>query len=62
MENKLVENWRKLIFEAENQLKNFESISDHVYEDKCVLETWEHFLNNQKTSLENYITFLNHKN
>ena len=62
MENKLVENWRNLIFEAENQLKKFEFISDPKYEDKCVFETWEQFLNNQKSSLENYINFLNHKN
>ena len=62
MENKLVDNWRKLIFEAENQLKKFERISDITYENKCVFETWDQFLNNQKGSLENYINFLNHKN
>jgi len=62
LENKLVDNWRKLIFEAENQLKKFERISDITYENKCVFETWDQFLNNQKGSLENYINFLNHKN
>jgi len=62
LENKLFENWRKLIFEAENQLKKFECISDLTYENKCVFETWEQFLNNQNSSLENYINFLNHKN
>ena len=62
MGNKLIENWRKLIFEVENQLKKFECTSDSYYEDKCVFETWEQFLNNQKRSLENYINFLDHKN
>jgi len=61
LENKLFENWRKLIFEAENQLKKFEYVSDLMYENKCVFETWEQFLNNQNNSLENYINFLNHK-
>ena len=60
--NKLVENWRKLIFEAEKQLNEFNCISDHTYEDKSVFDTWEQFLDNQKGSLENYINFLNHKN
>ena len=61
MENKLIENWRNLIVEAENQLKKFESTSDFSDEDKSIYETWEHFLYNQKSSLENYINFLNHK-
>ena len=62
LENKLVEKWRNLIFETENQLKNFENTSTLNYEDKCVFETWEQFLTNQKTSLENYINFINHNN
>jgi hypothetical protein len=62
LENKLVEKWRKLIFETENQLKDFENTSVFTYNDKCVYETWEQFLDNQKGSLENYINFLNHKN
>ena len=62
MENKLVENWKKLIFEVESELKKFEDKPDLTYEKKSVFETWEQFLSNQKTSLENYITFLNHKN
>jgi len=59
LDNKLVEKWRNLIFETENQLKNFENTSTLNYEDKCVFETWEQFLTNQKTSLENYINFIN---
>ena len=62
MENKLVNRWRNLIFDAESQLKKHENILDISYEGKCVFETWEQFLNNQKSSLENYINFLNHKN
>jgi hypothetical protein len=62
LDNKLVEKWRNLIFETENQLKNFENTSTLNYEDKCVFETWEQFLTNQKTSLENYINFINHNN
>lgn len=62
LENKLVESWRNLIFEAEQQLKKFENTLDNTYENKCVFETWEQFLNNQKSSLENYINFINHKN
>ena len=62
MKNDLVEKWRNLIFETENQLKKFENEADKTYEDKCVFEAWEQFLLNQKSSLENYINFLNHKN
>jgi len=62
LHNKLVGKWRNLIFETENQLKNFENTSTLNYEDKCVFETWEQFLTNQKTSLENYINFINHNN
>ena len=62
MENKLVDKWRNLIFETENQLKKFENTSELTYEDKCVYEAWEQFLMNQKNSLENYINFLNHRN
>ncbi len=59
LENKFVDKWRTLIFETENQLKKFENQSDLTYEDKCVYESWEQFLWNQKSSLENYINFLN---
>lgn len=41
LENKVVEKWRKLIFEAEGQLEKYKSTSDLSYEDKCVFETWE---------------------
>jgi hypothetical protein len=61
LENRLVEQWRTLIFETENQLKKFENTSDLTYEDKCIFEVWEEFLASQKSSLENYINFLNHK-
>jgi len=60
MKKDLVNKWRKLIFETETKLKEFEDLSDDPsYEDKCVYESWEHFLWNQKSSLENYINFLN---
>jgi hypothetical protein len=60
MKKDLVNKWRKLIFETETKLKEFEDRSDDSsYEDKCVYESWEHFLWNQKSSLENYINFLN---
>ena len=62
LDSKLVEKWKNLIFETENQLKIFENTSDFTYEDKCVFEAWEQFLMNQKTSLKNYINYLNHKN
>ena len=62
LENKLVEKWKNLISETENQLKIFENSSGLTYEDKCVFEVWEQFLMNQKTSLKNYTNYLNHKN
>ena len=62
LENELVEKWRSLIFETENQLIKFENNSGLTYEGKCVFETWEQFLTNQKNSLENYINFLKHNN
>ena len=62
LDNKLVEKWRNLIFETENQLKIFEKTPELTYEDKCVFEVWEQFLMNQKISLRNYINHLNHKN
>ena len=62
LENKLVEKWRSMIFEAETQLKKYENTSENPsYEEKCVIEAWEQFLFNQKNSLENYINFLNHR-
>ena len=61
MENKLVEQLRTLIFEAENQFKKFENTSKLAYENRCIFETWEQFLEDQKCSLENYINFLNHQ-
>ncbi len=60
MKNDLVDKWRKLIVETETKLKEFEDRPDDpTYEEKCVYEVWEHFLWNQKSSLENYINFLN---
>lgn len=62
MEEKLIENWKNLICEVERKLKSFENASDSTYEDKSVYEIWEQFLNNQKSSLENYINYLHRKN
>jgi hypothetical protein len=61
MENIFIIKWNDLIRKTENQLKKYESVSDHSYEEKCIIEAWEHFLLNQKSSLENYINFLQNK-
>jgi hypothetical protein len=58
MENMLIAKWSDLIRETENQLKIYKGNSDHSYDEKCIIETWEHFLLNQKSSLENYVHFL----
>lgn len=61
MENILITKRKDLIRKTENQLKKYESVLDHFYQEKCVIETGEHFLLNQKSSLENYIILLYNK-